>query len=137
MSKLESYKKELTLSLDIYDTPAELQGPKAWAQLIVNLLYMKPGSYPSCPEMGIDLSSYDHEFFDNVRYKLQNEVIAQVYLYYPEIPLSSFSITSRLVPGFSQPIVYITLNFTYNDKNLTSVVATTKENHIIDFAIAV
>ena len=32
---------------------------------ILTLLFMKPGQYPSIPELGIDIESYLHEYSDD------------------------------------------------------------------------
>lgn len=57
-----------------YDTPLEVDGynkPKVISsfQMMVNailtLLFMKPGQFPSIPELGIDIDSYLHEYADD------------------------------------------------------------------------
>lgn len=52
-------------------------------QLIVNsiltLLFMKPGQYPSIPELGIDIESYLHEYSDDhtIPMTIKNKLIEQ------------------------------------------------------------
>jgi hypothetical protein len=57
-----------------YDTPLELNDlhkPKVLSSfemcinIILTLLMMKPGQYPSIPELGIDIESYLHEYADD------------------------------------------------------------------------
>lgn len=136
MSMSEGRKKEIMLSLNVFNEPTELQGPKAWAQMITNLLYMKKGSFPSCPDMGIDIRSYQYQFLDHVRMDLTNEVKRQVATYFPEIPLVEFDITSKLTPGFSQPVVYVILTFYDNNQKSSVVVASAEVYNIINFAIS-
>lgn len=136
MAISEANKKELTLSLNTYKQPAELQGPAAWARLIVNLVWMRKGSYPSCPEMGVDIVSYDYDFFDSMQQKVQYELVTQVHQYYPEIPFSDCQITKEIVPGYAQPVVYMLLTFYYDGANNSVVVASTESNNIIDFGIS-
>ena len=46
---------------------------------IITLLYMKPGQYPSIPELGIDIESYLHEYADdpNIPSEIKNKLIDQ------------------------------------------------------------
>lgn len=46
---------------------------------ILTLLYMKPGQYPSIPELGIDIESYLHEYVDdpNIPSEIKNKLIDQ------------------------------------------------------------
>ena len=46
---------------------------------ILTLLYMKPGQYPSIPELGIDIESYLHEYADdpNIPSEIKNKLIDQ------------------------------------------------------------
>lgn len=46
---------------------------------ILTLLYMKPGQYPSIPELGIDIESYLHEYTDdpNIPSEIKNKLTDQ------------------------------------------------------------
>lgn len=46
---------------------------------ILTLLFMKPGQYPSIPELGIDIESYLHEYADdpNVPMEIKNKLTDQ------------------------------------------------------------
>lgn len=46
---------------------------------ILTLLYMKPGQYPSIPELGIDIESYLHEYADdpNIPSEIKNKLTDQ------------------------------------------------------------
>ena len=46
---------------------------------IITLLYMKPGQYPSIPELGIDIESYLHEYADdpNIPSEIKNKLTDQ------------------------------------------------------------
>lgn len=46
---------------------------------ILTLLFMKPGQYPSIPELGIDIESYLHEYSDDktLPMKIKNKLIDQ------------------------------------------------------------
>lgn len=46
---------------------------------ILTLLFMKPGQYPSIPELGIDIESYLHEYADDktIPTRIKNELYRQ------------------------------------------------------------
>ena len=46
---------------------------------ILTLLFMKPGQYPSIPDLGIDIESYLHEYSDNknLPMEIKNKLIDQ------------------------------------------------------------
>ena len=46
---------------------------------ILTLLYMKPGQYPSIPDLGIDIESYLHEYADdpNIPSEIKNKLTDQ------------------------------------------------------------
>ena len=46
---------------------------------ILTLLFMKPGQYPSIPELGIDIESYLHEYADdpNIPSEIKNKLTDQ------------------------------------------------------------
>lgn len=46
---------------------------------ILTLLFMKPGQYPSIPELGIDIESYLHEYSDDktIPMNIKNKLIDQ------------------------------------------------------------
>lgn len=134
----EQNKKELTLNINPFNEMAELSGKDAWIRTTLNLLFMRKGSYPSCPDMGVDiLSAYEFEFADNATRKIQEDVMRQVSTYLPEVPLTGISISTKRLPNINKPVLIIALTFSYDKNRDISVVATTERNNIIDFAIAV
>lgn len=136
MAKLEAYKKELGIGLDAFQQPIMLSGINAWVQEITNLLFMRKGSFPSCPDMGVDLGSYQYEFTNNVKKRLRDEIDAQRRIYLPDIPISSLDCQERDVPGQANPIILIIITFTINSKSIPVVIATNKSKNRIDFAVS-
>lgn len=66
IDKLDSEKKERTFDLSNYkNTLKYYDGAEAMARVILNLLYLKPGTYPNSPEMGVDITQYQFEFLDS------------------------------------------------------------------------
>ena len=49
---------ELDFSLDNFHKQKVFKNSKAYVQMIQRLMFMKKGTYPTIPDMGIDISSY-------------------------------------------------------------------------------
>lgn len=58
-------KTEFGLEVNDYKEVAHFEETNAKYRHIYNLLFLKPGTYPSCPDMGIDLESYIFEELTN------------------------------------------------------------------------
>ncbi len=131
---LESSKKELSLGINVFNKPTELSGPNAWSQLILNLLFLRPGTYPSQPSMGIGIQDYDYEFLDAAITKLDTEINSQIRIYLPDIPLDGVSVQSTIYNG--KTILMIVIQLVVNGGIVTSVVASEVSNKIIDFDVS-
>ena len=133
---LESNKKELTLGLNSFNTPEELSGVRAWVQLIVNLMFIRKGQYPSNPKIGIGIQDYDYKFVDDAKAALQADLKYQTETFIPEVPIESIQVTSTTVERQNILVIIITLR--YNNELVTTVVATAENsNHNIDFEIKI
>jgi len=132
---MEAQKKELLLSLNAFTDPAEVSGVYAWIKLILHLLFMRKGTYPSNPYIGVGIQDYEFSFIDTAKAQLQNMIEDQVHTFLPDIPLSSFEIDVSTHEG--NPILLFI--FTFNSEEIfeSAVVAASKVNNMIDFAIAI
>ena len=88
----ESDKLELLLSINSFDNPTQLSEIKAWAQLMTNLIFLEPGTYPSMPEMGVGIESYQYDFMDEALEELNAKIITQQQAYLPDIPLQAVTL---------------------------------------------
>ena len=133
---LESNKKELTLGLNSFNTPKELSGVEAWIQLIINLMFIRKGQYPSNPKIGIGIQDYDYNFVDDAIASLQADLKYQTETFIPEVPIESIQVTSTTVERQNVLVIIITLR--YKNELVTSVVATAENsNHNIEFEIKI
>lgn len=131
----ESDKKELVLGVNSFDKPAEAVGVNAWAKLVTNLLFMKKGTYPSEPDMGIEIQKYEFGFIDDIKDDLEMEITNQIYTYLPSVPLTTVSLRSASSDS-GQPILLIVLEFSYNGKLDSAVVAAENSANLINFKVA-
>jgi len=118
---MESRKSELTLDINSFDKPKELSSVGAWSQLILNLMFIKPGTYPSIPELGIGIEDYQYEYMDTAIDQLTAAITNQQQTYLPDIPLSQVNVSKMEKDG--QPILIIQLFFNVDEGTATSAIA--------------
>lgn len=133
---LESDKVELSLEIDSFDRPKELTKAQAWSQLILNLIFLKKGTYPSLPTLGIDIRQYDYEFMDTACERLQAEIADQQATFLPEVPLVGVMVTSSDYRG--QPIMLVQLQFQVdnNTTESTAIAINTSSRNFLDFDVS-
>ena len=131
---LEANKKELGLSTNVFNKATEYQGKTAWFQLILNLIFLRPGTYPSIPNMGVGLQDYEYEYIDDVKDNIRNKIEEQVNLFLPDVPLASVEVTSVEYEG--KTILVIVISLEDNGQIVTGAVAAEVTNHLIDFEIS-
>jgi hypothetical protein len=85
----EELKYELELEYDNFNQPAYKKGLYALAQLIHNLCFIVPGTYPTSPEMGINIKQYEFEILtDDELRRIQQHVQEQIDVYIPNSYIS-------------------------------------------------
>nr|DAJ90339.1 MAG TPA: Baseplate wedge protein [Caudoviricetes sp.] len=131
---LEANKKELGLSTNVFNKATEYQGKTAWFQLILNLIFLRPGTYPSIPNMGVGLQDYEYEYIDDVKDNIRNKIEEQVKLFLPDVPLASVEVTSVDYEG--KTILLIVISLDDNGQIVTGAVASEITNRLIDFDIS-
>lgn len=131
---LEANKKELGLSTNVFNKATEYQGKTAWFQLILNLIFLRPGTYPSIPNMGVGIQDYEYEYIDDVKDNIRNKIEEQASLFLPDVPLASVEVTSVEYEG--KTILLIVISLDDNGQIVTGAVASEITNRLIDFDIS-
>lgn len=132
---LEADKKELGLSTNVFNKQTEYQGKTAWFQLILNLIFLRPGTYPSIPNMGVGIQDYEYEYIDDVKDNIRTKIEEQINLFLPDVPLASVDVNSVNYEGKTILLIIISLND--NGQIVTGAVASeVTKNRLIDFDIS-
>lgn len=134
MANLESQKKELLLSVNAFNKPTELVGSKAWAQLILGLIFLKPGTYPSIPDMGVGIQDYEYDFADSAAEILQTRISEQVSRYLPDIQVDGINVSTTQYQG--RTIMMIAIQLVDDGQVKTYAVASEVTDRLIDFDIS-
>ena len=132
---LESSKTELALEIDSFDKPKELSNAKAWSQLMLNLIFLKPGTYPSIPEMGVGIEDYQYDFLEDAISELSAKIVNQQKTYLPDIPLSEVQVTK--IDKSGQPVLIIQFSFNEGSDivNTAAAINVSKRN-FLDFEVS-
>ena len=132
---LESQKTETSLEINSFDKPEELNEVKAWSQLLLNLIFLKPGTYPSMPEMGIGIENYQYDFLDEAVDELTTAITSQQQTYLPDVPLSGVQVGKTEHQG--QPILIIQLFFNIESGTTSSAIAINlSKRNFLDFEVS-
>ena len=132
---LESSKKELLLEVNSFDKPTELSGVSAWSQLLLNLIFLKPGTYPSVPEMGIGIENYQYDFMDDAIGELSAKITEQHKKYLSDIPLAGVNVSKLEKNG--QPILIVQLFFNAESGTTSSAIAiNVSKRNFLDFEVS-
>lgn len=129
------YKKELSLSLNPFGRPREYSGKAAWAHLIMNLIMMEPGTYPSQPNMGVGLNRFSYQTIDTWASEVQSLINDQIKTYLPDIPLENI----KLIDHTNEKGNYVIFQITFSDEigeDRCVAVATEQKNNEIHFEIS-
>lgn len=133
MNKLDVEKKELSLNIDPFGNPQEYSGKLAWANCIISLLLMIPGTFPSIPDMGVGLGRYTYETLDDIKNSLVPEIERQIRLYLPEIPFNSIEFIDKTEDHRR----YIIMIITFKTESIEAVAVATKQTgKLIDFVVS-
>lgn len=112
----EYQKKELGCGLNAFNRPVEYSGVNAWVRLLTDLLFTRPGTYPTAPTLGIGLQDYRFQFEDVAVSELQNKIDYQVQTFLPGIPAGSVKITTEDVDGTT--VLILQFDFRVSDRDL-------------------
>lgn len=86
---------ELDFSLDNFHKQKVFKNSKAYVQMIQRLMFMKKGTYPTIPDMGIDISSYRFAELDTLAAgDLKDLIQYQIDTYIEGAPLENLSIST-------------------------------------------
>ena len=69
---------EPDFGVDNFNNPKMFNESETLVNNLLMLLFMKPGSYPSLPNLGIDITQYLYMFFDEINTnKIKNDIATQ------------------------------------------------------------
>ena len=89
-------------------------GTLAYAHRIKNLLFMKPGDFPSIPDMGINIQGYRYKALDDlVAGALRENVADQISKYIMDLPIENIDISTGF---YNNDYVLVLRIYLYQEK---------------------
>lgn len=76
--------QEMLMSVDAFKKPKVIEGKEAIATLLVRLIKLEPGTFPSRPKMGVGLLSNYRYCDEDKAIELQDHIKDQIRTYLPE-----------------------------------------------------
>ena len=112
-------KYEFTLDSDDYEGILAESGVLAYARLLVNLLFLKPGTYPNSPDMGVNINKYSFELMDDeLTSQLEDDIRNQINTYLPNN--LSYSIKTEMIQPIDSVKKILGIGFAVNEADGTS-----------------
>lgn len=129
-------KKELDLSLNNFKEQKTYSGAIGKAKDIQNLLFMKPGDFPSVPDMGINISSIRYKDIDSLTSgDLRETIRSQINKYITAVPLENIVISKAKINNTYVLFIDITLYADNQALDLTYGIQQQGENNIVNFQL--
>jgi hypothetical protein len=102
--------KDTLFEISDFNVPKIISNADAWAEIILNLLFLENGTYSDAPALGLDLKNHSYMTSEDIISYVTSELSSQVSAYMPEIPLSNVSVVVKTTNN-GNSILYITLSF--------------------------
>lgn len=129
-------KKELDLSLNNFKEQKTYSGAIGKAKDIQNLLFMKPGDFPSVPDMGINIASIRYKDIDSLTSgDLRETIRSQINKYITAVPLENIVISKAKINNTYVLFIDITLYADNQALDLTYGIQQQGENNIVNFQL--
>ena len=102
---------DCTFELNEFNEPKITSEIESVKNVILNILFAKPGQYPSLPQVGININKYLYEYYDDIDVvELQQKIIYQCKALGVYIDNGSISIRKAMYKG--QPSLLIKVSGT-------------------------
>ena len=127
---------ELDFSLDAFRRQKVFVDDDAYVQLIRRLLVMRKGTYPTVPDMGVDIARYRFSDIDTlIAGDLKNAIIDQVNTYIPSLPLEDVNIYKlKYQNGY---VLYIDISFTSLQVNKVTYAFYQRKYNIVSTSVTI
>lgn len=113
---MSEYKKEMDFDIDNFGGQKYLKSADSIGSIILNLLFMRPGSYPSMPHLGINITSKLYSISDELDVdEIKNKLQSQCTELLPYILLGEIKVFTNNIKG--QDVLIITINVESEDKD--------------------
>ena len=101
--------QEVDFGLDNFGKPTQLYDPESVANILIHLLFLKPGQLPSQPQLGIDITQYLYGFSDSIPVsEIRSKIIDQAPYLLQYLDINNLMVTIRTDEN-AQGILYLAI----------------------------
>ena len=112
--------------LDNFDKPKVLNQTESMENDILNLLFMRPGQFPSLPYLGIDISQYLYMHFDDINTDfIKKEIASQCTDFLPYVISGKLDVIKTRMRN--QPVLIIKVPTIQRDDDSSLMIGITKD----------
>jgi len=121
-------KSELDFGLDNFGKQKILSQSETIAQLILNILLMRPGQMPSMPHIGIDIRKYLYKFEEDIDSEaLKKEINYQCSLLIPYLDLTGLRL--MVVDYHGEGVLMLIIPLSISSQNETLLIGFKKDSN--------
>ena len=125
-------KKELDFGLNNFGKQTVLSEEDTIAQLILNILFMRPGQMPSMPHIGINIRQYLYSFEENIDVELlKNKISSQCSTIIPYIDIDNLKVFVVDYRGESILMIIMPIFISLGATNLMIGMKSSEDNGIV------
>lgn len=126
--------KDIVLRINDFNAPDIVENVDAWTHIILDLLFMEPGTYSDTPDLGINLKALTYIEADKISTYVKNELQAQVEKYLSNIPLDSVSVVTQNTEN-DDTVLLISLSFSTRYGEVSKSAFVSLNDELIDFIV--
>ncbi len=110
------FKKEMDFAIDNFGKQKYLTSIESIGNIILNLFFMRPGTMPSMPELGININSYIYNLTDEVDVdEIKNKLQSQCSELLPYLILGEIRVFIQEIKGQDVLMVVLQLEIDKSD----------------------
>ena len=126
--------KDLLLSIDDFNSPTVVNDADAWSHMILDLLFIEPGTYAESPELGININEKRYMEVGALTRYISNELKNQAEAYLSTIPLRDITVSSQIKDN-GDVILIITISFVLSRKIITRSAFVSLEDELVNLIV--
>jgi hypothetical protein len=127
--------KDVIFELSDYNVPKIINNADAWAEMVLNLLFLENGTYSDAPDIGLDLKAHTYMEVSDIITYITEELNRQVGAYMPGIPLSNITVQTAGGENADNNVLYVTLSFNINDKAIHKSAFVSLTDEIVNMVV--
>jgi hypothetical protein len=125
---------DCTFELDTFGKPRLCSTTETLKNVVLYILFSKPGQYPSIPHLGMDIRSLLYNYYDDLsETELEDRLVQQCSALYPYVQTGNIRVRKMIYRNMPSIIVYVSTD--ENDSVVNGQVSRNRKNNSLEFYI--